>query len=176
MPEKKPRKLKTIGDLRAILSESIELVMAGKMDPHTASAVVKLSNQINATLLAEIEVGRATLASKNALPALGSLSISNDAEPDNSPPIIEGSPEPTSTYIDPEEAPVAPPPREPPPAPSDAAIALASFARVTQAAKSARTGALAPRIIDNRPPDGVIADPSLPPPGRSALDQRGGSR
>lgn len=155
MPEIKParRKIKTIGDLRGVLAEAIESVMSGEMDGHAATAVVKLASQINNSLLAEVEVARFTLAQTNAIAALGSLPLefaasgvrqTIDAEHDDSGPKSL--------------------------TPSANANALAAAAAM-QVAKAARQPALAARITDHRQ-SGVVEMPGMPPPGRSALDQR----
>lgn len=102
MSEGKPtrRKIKTVGDLRVMLSEMIEGVISGEIDPHKASAIVKLSSQINASLLAEIEVARFALSQTNKFAPLGSLSIETPAI--EVPKTIDGSDDdaPDTSMID----------------------------------------------------------------------------
>lgn len=72
----KPRKrVKTVGDLRSVLAQAIEEVAAGEMDLNTANTIVKLAGQMNASLLAEVEAARFTLACDNTYRALGALPL-----------------------------------------------------------------------------------------------------
>ncbi len=170
MSESKParRKLKTVGDLRAILANAIEDVISGDMDVHKATAIVKIASQINASLLAEVEVARFTLAQTNAIPGLGTLAL--DAPAREAPPTIEHEAQIKPELVKEVQAAHAPAPLTP----SPAAVALANAATSMHAARTSRPSALAPRIIDHRP-EGVV-DLGNPPPGRSALDQRQAAR
>ena len=70
-----PRKIQTIGDLRDVLCQSIEAVIAGTMEPATAKSVVALAAQVNNSLLAEVESARFTMAADKTYTALGKLPV-----------------------------------------------------------------------------------------------------
>lgn len=85
-----PQKLKTTGDLRGFLLRAIEEVDAGRMDSGQAASITKLAGQINASLLAEIEVARIMFADNKAASKIGSLEIASDVE--GGPKTIDATP------------------------------------------------------------------------------------
>lgn len=82
----------TIGSLRDMLVRTIDDLRSDRIDCHKATAITKLVAQVNASLLAEVEIARLNLQANLPLAHLGAMPI---GAPDGAPPVtIEAAPAP----------------------------------------------------------------------------------
>ena len=91
-----PRKVKTTGDLRAILLKTLDEVQSGAMEPSKASAIVKIAAQINMSLLTEAQIGKMNLVASKSVFDLGALPV---ADLEIEPPVIEHAPPAASQVV-----------------------------------------------------------------------------
>jgi hypothetical protein len=87
-------RLKTTGNLRAFLLKAIEDVESGKMDAGRANSIVKIAAQVNASLLAEVEVARIAFQTGRPSSDLSNLSLGMLPEPDGKQIELQAEPRP----------------------------------------------------------------------------------
>lgn len=68
-------KIKTTGQLRAFLSETIERLRAGLVDADTAGKITKMAGQINESFYSETKVAKTHLEMGLEVAKLGDLQI-----------------------------------------------------------------------------------------------------
>lgn len=72
----KNKRIKTTGDLRAVLAKAAEDVVSGKMEIEKAVALQKIARNITESLYSEVKIGIFKKESNEKVHELGSLPIS----------------------------------------------------------------------------------------------------
>jgi hypothetical protein len=67
--------IKTTGDLRSFLAESLVMVRAGTVDPEVARNITRMAHQINENFNAEAKVARVGQALGRAVAETGKLEL-----------------------------------------------------------------------------------------------------
>lgn len=75
-------RIKTTGQLRAFLAETLERTRAGLVDLEVAGKITKMAGQINESFYAETKVARVQVELGNSASKLGELSLSGKVEED----------------------------------------------------------------------------------------------
>lgn len=82
----------TIGSLREMLVQTIDDLRSDKIDCQKAITITKIMAQVNASLLAEVEIARLDLLAKLPIHQFGSMPVG--APMTDPPPMIEAAAEP----------------------------------------------------------------------------------